>query len=973
MADFFLELVNISITASYIILAVVLLRLIFRKFPRKFICLLWAIAGIRLVFPFSVESALSLIPSAQTIPENIEIADVPSISSGIDVVNNTLNPIIAHTLTPDPTVSVNPVQLVSAIASYIWIIGMIAILVYGAVSYIRVRKNVKTAVLLENNVWQSESVVSPFILGIIKPKIYIPFNTDEETRNYVIAHENAHLRRRDHWIKPFGFLLLSVYWFNPLIWIAYILLCRDIEAACDEKVISAMDGDTRKKYAYALLECAVNRRRIAACPLAFGEVSVKNRIKNVMSYKKPAFWVVIIAVITCIVAAVCFLTNPETEEYYDRGNRLVIMVQKDNEETERKNLKAEIGNKVTLENGTKFEITLVDLQRDEIEVKMGGTPLYSSFAAKQTKHTVINLDSSLEYKTDGGETVTVTYVKMQSLDDAINAAIMEYNSGKYLKGTYACAYHEVLATETNKDGAADDETVTAYVIAAYGEYKFANGETESVSGGSGPVALTFRVGDTGYNLIEYWEAEDGRNYAESIRKKFPSSVAEMAIKDPYTVSELCDYKAEAHFSHLDSIIENKAYNSNVYSSCDDVQVYVNDITFTEEYFGVTLHMENNSSETVTTGRPFSVYRYENEEWTKCNFTEKQIWTLEGLLILPGKTRELYCDLQMFDISENGYYRLTKSFSVNGENHTANVEFIVDFNGEWDKMELPVGESAVVPESLYTVYENRVSSKQSDSQSYFERKSNSGFVEYIQPVEPVSGVIIKSKADFDKFVNEMTPYFELYDAPEGMSFMGRAKMFDEEFFKNNSLIVMYTNENTWSITHTLSSITRHHQMAPEESGRTDNGYALSFQVHRNIPGEDGQLESEQFITVAMDNAAIGDVHSCYITYGEDISEPKDTYKFVGNGLINGTVTLYADNRIMFNYSPLSSYIPFGTYRIDSNQLVMKTDDGRFIYTFTVDGDTLVFDAANSSELPEYNYGNGTTLKPIPDGAEFKKEQ
>lgn len=973
MADFFLELINISISAGYLILAVILLRLMFRKIPKKFICILWGIAGLRLVFPFSIESAFSLVPSAKTIPDNFSMATVPSISSGIDVINSTLNPIIADTMTPNPGDSVNPVQVISAVASNIWFIGIIAILLYGIISYIRVKKSVKTAVLLEKNVWQSESVVSPFILGFIRPKIYIPFNMDEETQNYVIAHETAHLKRRDHWIKPFGFLVLSIYWFNPLVWIAYILLCRDIEVACDEKVIAAMDGETRKEYAHALLECAVNRRRIAACPLAFGEVSVKNRIKNVMNYKKPAFWVIILAIIACIVASVCFLTNPKTEEYYDSGNRLVITVWEDDWVTETKYLKAEIGDKVTLYNGVKLEITLVDLQRDEIEVKFGGTPVYSHPTNKASSYAVINLNSSIGYyMTDNGETVTVSYVKMQSLDEAIEAAIMEHNSGKYFQGTYACSYHEVLATETGTDASTDSETVTAYIIAAYGEYKFANGETESVSGGSGPIALTFKVEGVGYELLEYWEAEDGSRYAESIREKFPSSVAEAVIKDPYTVSELCDYKAESHFSHISEISENKVYNSNVYSSCDDVRVYVNDIILNEDYFGVTLHMENNSSERVRTGRPFSVHRYENGEWVECKATADLYWTLEALLILPGQTRDLPCDLRMFDVSKNGYYRLTKTFSLGDENHTANVDFFVDFNDEWDEIEIPVGESVFVPESLYTVYENRVSSKRDDSWTYFERKSNFGLVEYEETVEPVSGVIIKSKADFDKFVEEMTPYFELYDSPEGMSFMGRAKMFDKEFFKNKSLMIMYVNENSWSITHTLSSIARHHQRAPEGSGREDNGYALSFKVHRNIPGEDGQLESERFITVAMDNAAIGDVHSCYVTYGEDYSAPKGTYRFVGNGLINGTVVLYADNKMMFNYSLLSSYIPYGTYKIDNNQLVMKTDDGRFTYAFEIKGDTLVFDAVNSSELPEYNHGDGTTFKPIPNGAEFKKE-
>ena len=975
MADFFIELLNISITASYLILAVILLRFVFRKIPKKFICLLWGVAAIRLVFPFSIESALSLIPSAETIPENIAMQTVPSISSGIDFVNSSLNPVIADTFTPNPGDSVNPLQVITAVGSYIWIIGLAVMVLYGFISYLRVKKSVRTAVLLENNVWQSESVVSPFILGLFRPKIYVPFNMDEETRSYVVSHENAHLKRRDHFIKPFGFLLLSVYWFNPLVWAAYIFLCRDIEAACDEKVVASMNGEARKEYAHALLGCAVNRRRIAACPLAFGEVSVKNRIKNVMNYKKPAFWVVIIAVILCIAASVCFLTNPETEEYYDSGNRLKITMYADGEEKETEFLIVQKGNNVTLSNGTKIEITLVDLQHDETEVKFSGAPLYGEDTTVKAKGLTLTLDSSHTHKTENGETVVIEYVKMQSLDDAITAAIMEHNSGKYRKGTYACSYHEVLATETVNE-ASDKETVTAFIIAAYGEYEMKNGTVESVSGGSGPIALTFKVDNEQYTLLDYWEAEDGRNYVESIRAKFPSSVADSVIKDPYSVSKLCDQKADTYFRNNMQAGEMHTVEVKCYSTYDKVEVFADDIILGGENTGLNLQMKNNSSETVTTGRPYWVYRYENGEWVSCGIKETEYaWTLEGLLILPGQTRELPCMLSWFDISENGYYRLTKDFSADGETHTASVEFFIDTDDEWESLEFPPGVNMTVPESLYSVYENRVRSKHSESWVEFEKLANNGFVEYDETVEPVDGVIIKSKADFDEFIEKISAHFELYNEENDVDFTDTAKLFDDEFFKDNSIIIMHVRENTYSITHSIGDITRHHQLAPEESGREDNGYALSFQVHREILYEDGELESERFITLVMDNAAIGDIHSAYITYGEDVRKPEAVYTYMENDdkpLVGAKVILYSDTEIMFNYSLLSSYIPHGTYTVKHGKLVMKTDDGRDTYTFNFRGDNLVFDAANSSELPEYNYGDGTKFKPVPDGAVFEKQ-
>ena len=196
------------------------------------------------------------------------------------------------------------------VAGILWLAGIAAMLLYTAVSYFLLRRRVATAVLLRNNIYQSENVDSPFVLGIIKPKIYLPFQMDGKNLEHVIAHEESHIRRKDHWWKPFGFVLLALHWFNPLMWLGYILLCRDIELACDEKVIKEMDNENRADYTQALVACSVNRRRIAACPLAFGEVGVKERVKSVMNYKKPAFWIIVAAVVTCVAVAVCFLTNP---------------------------------------------------------------------------------------------------------------------------------------------------------------------------------------------------------------------------------------------------------------------------------------------------------------------------------------------------------------------------------------------------------------------------------------------------------------------------------------------------------------------------------------------------------------------------------------------------------------------------------------------------------------------------------------
>ena len=315
MNELFLKIINMSISASWLVLAVLILRFVLKKAPKWINVLLWGIVAIRLICPFSFESTLSLIPSAETIPLNIGMDTTPTINSGISAINNAVNPIISQSNTPMAGASINPLQITIGIYEYIWIFGMIALALYTAISYWRLHRKVDTAVRYKDNIFQSENVSSPFVFGIIKPRIYLPFKMNGQDLEHVVAHEHAHIRRKDHWWKPFGFLLLTIHWFNPLMWMAYVLLCRDIELACDEKVIKELGNEQRGDYTQALVACSVNRRMIAACPLAFGEVSVKERVKSVMNYKKPAFWVIIISVIVCVGVAVCFLTNPKQDSY----------------------------------------------------------------------------------------------------------------------------------------------------------------------------------------------------------------------------------------------------------------------------------------------------------------------------------------------------------------------------------------------------------------------------------------------------------------------------------------------------------------------------------------------------------------------------------------------------------------------------------------------------------------------------------
>ncbi len=311
--EMFLNILNVSITASWLVLAVLLARLLLKKAPKWVNCLLWGIVALRLLVPINIESALSLVPSSETIPvSDIYTTQagantqsiVPQIDSGFQVVDSVVQPIINETSTR-PVLQSN----VSIIAC-VWLAGVVAMLIYAFISFLKVKKSIAPAVKLKENIYICDNIATPFILGIVRPKIYLPSSLYKEDVLYVIDHEKSHIKRLDHLWKPMGFLVLTLYWFNPVMWVAYIYLCKDIELACDEKAIKEFDIEAKKEYSNALINCSSQRRLVSACPLAFGETGVKNRIKSVLSYKKPAFWIIVISVILCVVISVGFLTSP---------------------------------------------------------------------------------------------------------------------------------------------------------------------------------------------------------------------------------------------------------------------------------------------------------------------------------------------------------------------------------------------------------------------------------------------------------------------------------------------------------------------------------------------------------------------------------------------------------------------------------------------------------------------------------------
>lgn len=309
MNELFLRVINISISASWMVMAVLILRLAFRKAPKWLGPVLWGMVGLRLILPFSIDSPWNLIPSAQTINVTTDL-EQPHIASGIQAVDKSVNAYIGTHYYESTGTTANHFANLTTVFGYIWIFGMVLLLLYTFISYEQIRRRTRTAVKVVNNIYFCENIISPFVLGCLRPRIYLPFDISEQDKKFIIEHEQMHIRHHDHWMKPIGYALLILHWFNPLMWVAYILFCKDIELACDESVIRKIGKPARADYAQTLLNYSIPHRAIAACPIAFGEISVKERVAQVLNYKKPAFWIIGTAAVVCVAMAVCFLSNP---------------------------------------------------------------------------------------------------------------------------------------------------------------------------------------------------------------------------------------------------------------------------------------------------------------------------------------------------------------------------------------------------------------------------------------------------------------------------------------------------------------------------------------------------------------------------------------------------------------------------------------------------------------------------------------
>ena len=471
MSALFLKILHMSVCASWLVLAVLVLRVCLRRAPKWFHVLLWGIVAVRLVFPFSVESPLSLLPRTEAIRPAAVAAQAQTAQTGAAAAVGG---------------SSAPAQGWLSALTWVWLAGAAVLLLYTMVSTLRLRHRVREAVRLRGNIYQSERIDSPFVLGTVSPKIFLPYRMDSRDRQHVIAHEQAHLRRGDHLWKPLGFQLLTIHWFNPVMWLSYVLLCRDIELACDENVIKELGYEQRADYMQALVSCSVNRRRIAACPLAFGEIGVKERVKSVMNYKRPTFWIVLLAVIACIVLAVCFLTDPVASKTEEPANTVVS-------ETEAPTDPADTAPEEPAQP-TEQDMLKDNLLSAEHEALQDNPP-----AADAAGNSV--------------------------LDELIGKAVLEHYADAVQPGQLHVESHVILAEDRR-----GTETLTVYLLVLREIYSV---DGESLTPGNGsyiPTAITFLLSSSSGTPTEYWEPRDG-SYSDDIRAKFPPAAAEEALQN----------------------------------------------------------------------------------------------------------------------------------------------------------------------------------------------------------------------------------------------------------------------------------------------------------------------------------------------------------------------------------------------------------------------------------------------------------
>lgn len=962
LGQVFMQIFNVSLTAGWFALAVVLIRFLLKKAPKWISCVLWGMVAIRLIMPFSIESALSLVPSAEPLPVTNIYKSGPDISGNLIYRNVNSGSQIFDVVIGSAMRETNSISVLKdnfSLLACIWIIGMLAMMIYTVVSCIKISKRLNEAMPLRDNVWICDRIDSPFIFGLVKPRIFLPSNMSEDDMKFVIAHEKAHLKRRDHWWKPLGFMLLTVYWFNPVLWIAYILLCRDIELACDEKVIKEMGAEIKKDYSNALINCSVPRKSIAACPLAFGETGVKSRIKSVLNYKKPALWIIVAAVVASIVLAVCFLTNPiEKKEIfnskYETGECLYSYVVLEDKETRMNDLIFGINSTggVYKDYGNGEGEYIGELKESAFTVKEMNYLLNSQdedsiYLGRVSKVYEIkdetNDENAIDYvfiEKKNGDIVLVNFFsngnimnvfelnrvkrfndetvskKNDNLDDDLSQFIGlciadHYNSER---AEFLCFSKKVIG----KKKFFNKTTVYLWVLAEGYNSDSNNGVTLE-HGASVPTVITVEKeaegfmskGNGGYKLVEYWEPRDGSYYAKDIRSKFPWYMHNKVFGSQDYIDELSE-------SIQRDVMEYYGIDYVAFESIEDYneKVFEKNLTLSD-----VIILSNKKDEL---------------EWA--DFEEfRYVETGSGLYI-----RQYNID-EMFTLSIGGsgpdsepmYFYLCASDAMDEKidiRESDVEEFIRKHETNPVVKKLSAGWYTVPVGYLTTSKINEI----------FGTSKNS----IINRVESLPVLKIDNKAELRSFI-ENTDGILNFEAsyPDTESFSDIVKYYDEDFFESSSLILVCATAPTTAHRYTVEHVFKSEGM-------------LSVGISEINPDVGDTLVQDWLISINVSKEAVSDInridayissvqHPSQETANENITR---VYKFTASTEpIKPTVTLYDNGMFQFTFSAFSSYIGTGNYSLKNNVLILNTNDGKYTYVFDVDNNKLVFDAENSSDM------------------------
>lgn len=930
MEDIFINVLNMSITASYFVAALIVFRALFRKIPKWISCVLWGLVGLRLILPFSFESILSLIPSVQTIPSDIMFQREPHITSGIPALNYSVNPIINEAFAPEIYTSVNPLQIVLFILSVLWLAGTAFMLIYTLVSYLLLKKKTKESIKTSDGVYICDTVDTPFILGVIRPKIYLPSAIPESGKSFIISHEKAHIKRGDNLWKPLGFLLLSVYWFNPLLWAAYIFLCRDIEAACDEKVLKESGEEIKKLYSETLLNFSAPKKLISACPLAFGETGVKTRIKNILNYKKPTFWVIVITVILSLLLSVLFMTNPNSgidsldgyKDIFKDVEKLQFTVSTDSfiYTTEDPSDELKIIKKIRLEK------TALDDSRNEDREK--------TYSIEINDKITINFDNSFSklwvddnvkpsytYGITNPDVVKNLFVSIRTPEDPVigteTSPLFTDFDGVYLTlksiDTNPGGYKVFNITWNNTT----DKDIT------YGEFydiEKLNGESWESVAKEEIVFLTigyilkagtttekkyltqnFDISQTGsYRLIADFSAGDGNSY----RTYITFQISDGNVTDIGGVSGPVTVVTAKKLTLEDVIRLSKKEDKLTWKDFEDFTYYeTGSGLYIREYV-----IDDRFSLSVGGTSPDTDARY-------------------FYLHAPGTYSDAKIDIRSENPEE--FINLHKDAPIVKFLSYSQRGFPVDNTGENFQTFIDYG--CFVPTNQSSIQHFPVIMIES-------RKELDDFVEYFN-----------EKADLDKAFQDM-----------GLTFRELSYLYDteyENFFEDNVLFITYmvaTNEDAYFEMDYAAVANKTLTIAAKEVNWTAS--------------VDKYSATGWFIISEISKDQLGEIESvsAYRTpeepdYGDDLHSATYTFKASSNEILKPNFKLYENGKFVFTFHPYTGYFGQGNYEINGDTLTLTTDDG-YIYSFKEKNGVYIFDAKNSSDE--------LWMSDIKDGSEFR---